>query len=79
MKVERQEKNKQQRRDTDDAGEGARLRSQIMEHGKNLAQRICRCQLTAVKWPGASNNQRRGTHPFRVGSPNGAGHSQSIQ
>jgi hypothetical protein len=44
MKMERQEKDKQQRGDADDAGDYVRLGGQRSEHEKNLAQRICRCQ-----------------------------------
>ena len=48
MNMQRQEKNKQQGRDTDDAAEFVRFRSQRMKHVKNLAQRICRCQRRSV-------------------------------
>jgi hypothetical protein len=46
MNMQRQEKNKQQDRGTDDAAEFEQVRVQRKEHTKNLAQRIYRCQRT---------------------------------
>jgi hypothetical protein len=47
MNVQRQEKNEQQRSDTDDASKFVRFGGQRRQHIKNLAQSIYRCQRNA--------------------------------
>jgi hypothetical protein len=44
VNMQRQEKNEQQRRDTDDASKFVRFGGQRRQHVKNLAQSIYRCQ-----------------------------------